>query len=77
MLDVMIDFETLDNVPTSQILTFGAVKFDPTNPALPMEEFYVRCDLPSQAAIGLTKLTQYGCYDRFSNAFYIWAFASE
>lgn len=55
MLDVMIDFETLDNVPTSQILTFGAVKFDPTNPALPMEEFYVRCDLPSQAAIGLTR----------------------
>jgi DNA polymerase III epsilon subunit-like protein len=55
--DLMIDLETLDTTPTSTILTIGAVKFDPfgddvNNPKC--EKFYVRVDLDSCDALGLT-----------------------
>jgi DNA polymerase III epsilon subunit-like protein len=55
--DLMIDLETLDTTPTSTILTIGAVKFDPfgddvNNPKC--EKFYVRVDIDSCDALGLT-----------------------
>jgi len=55
--DVMIDLETLDVLPTASILTIGAVKFDPygsdvENPTC--EKFYVKVDLDSCDALGLT-----------------------
>jgi hypothetical protein len=48
----MIDLETLDVTPDAQILTIGAVKFDPCNFDETFEEFYYRFDVDEQEALG-------------------------
>ena len=53
----MIDLETLDVLPTSTILTIGAVKFDPFGDDInekKAEKFYVRVDVDSCDALGGT-----------------------
>lgn len=53
----MIDLETLDVTPTATILTIGAVRFDPFGDDVndkKADKFYVRVDLDSCDAIGLT-----------------------
>lgn len=55
--DIMIDLETLDVIPTSTILTIGAVKFDPFGDELAsakMEKFYVKVDIDSCDRLGCT-----------------------
>lgn len=55
--DIMIDLETLDVIPTSTILTIGAVKFDPFGDELTsakMEKFYVKVDIDSCDRLGCT-----------------------
>lgn len=55
--DIMIDLETLDVLPTSTILTIGAVKFDPFGEELAspsMEKFYVKVDIDSCDRLGCT-----------------------
>jgi hypothetical protein len=54
--DIMIDLETLATTPDAQILSIGAVKFDPfgkdvQEPA--MDRFYVRVDIDSCDQLGL------------------------
>lgn len=46
----MIDLETLDTIPGSQILTIGGVKFNPFSLAEPYDEFYYRFELDEQMA---------------------------
>lgn len=45
---VMLDLETLDTKPSSQILTIGAVKFSPFNLLEPRDDFYYRFELDEQ-----------------------------
>jgi len=55
--DIMIDLETLDVLPTATVLTIGAVKFDPFGEdqvQKSAEKFYVKVDLDSCDALGLT-----------------------
>lgn len=55
--DLMIDLETLDVTPTATVLTIGAVRFDPFGDDIndkKAEKFYVRVDLDSCDALGLT-----------------------
>lgn len=55
--DVMIDLETLDVSPSATILTIGAVKFDPYSQSRSIDDcetFYVKIDLDSCDALGLT-----------------------
>lgn len=48
MIHAMIDLETLDTLPTSQILSLGGVKFDPASVAEPYEEIYLKPDIDEQ-----------------------------
>jgi len=41
---VMVDLETLDNLPTAMIVSIGAVAFDPDQPAETDQTFYHRID---------------------------------
>lgn len=53
----MIDLETLDVTPTAQILTIGAVRFDPYGNELidaDMDSFYAKVDFDSCSDLGLT-----------------------
>ena len=53
----MIDLETLDVLPTATVLTIGAVKFDPFGEdqvQKSAEKFYVKVDVDSCDALGLT-----------------------
>lgn len=50
---VMLDLETLDNVPTTVILAIGAVAFDPRAGKLG-PEFFVRIDIDEQIELGRT-----------------------
>ena len=55
--DIMIDLETLDVLPTATVLTIGAVKFDPFGEdqvQKSAEKFYVKVDVDSCDALGLT-----------------------
>lgn len=52
MDNAMVDLETLDNVPTSAILSIGAVKFDDTG--TDEDEFYVNIDPRTCTKAGLT-----------------------
>ena len=55
--DIMIDLETLDVLPTSTVLTIGAVKFNPLGDELntpEMEKFYVKVDIDSCDKFGCT-----------------------
>ena len=47
---VMLDLETLDTEPRGQILTIGAVKFNPFKLAEPFDDFYYRFELDEQTA---------------------------
>lgn len=51
---LMVDLETLDVKTTSTILTLGAVRFDPFDNTMPMQELYLRIDIDSQDALGCT-----------------------
>lgn len=53
-IHAMIDLETLDVTPQSQILTIGAVKFNPYDYAEPHSEFYVRLEIDEQEENGRT-----------------------
>ncbi len=44
MKRVMVDLETLDNLPTAMIVSIGAVAFDPDQPAETDQTFYRRID---------------------------------
>lgn len=48
----MVDLETLDTIPNAQILTIGAVKFDPNSLVTPYNEFYYRLELDDQTEKG-------------------------
>ena len=55
--DIMIDLETLDVRPTATVLSIGAVKFNPYGDEIETpdcEKFYVRVDIDSCDALGLT-----------------------
>ena len=61
--DIMIDLETLDVLPTATVLTIGAVKFDPFGEdqiQKSSEKFYVKVDLDSCDALGLTTVQRTG-----------------
>jgi hypothetical protein len=58
MIAAMIDLETLDIVPQGQILTIGAVKFDPTNFKETHSDFYYRFNIDEQEAMGRTQNTE-------------------
>ena len=54
--DIMIDLETLATTPDAQVLSIGAVKFDPFGKELvepAMDSFYVRVDIDSCDKLGL------------------------
>ena len=51
MKNVMVDLETADNIPTSAIVSIGAVKFDRNGLG---DEFYLAVDLTSSTVAGLT-----------------------
>jgi exodeoxyribonuclease VIII len=51
--DVMIDIETMDNVPSAAILSIGAVRFDPKAGFIG-EKFYARTSLEDCMAHGMT-----------------------
>lgn len=48
----MIDLETLGTDPDTQVLTIGAVKFNPFTWDAPHSEFYYRFDIDEQEALG-------------------------
>jgi DNA polymerase III epsilon subunit-like protein len=50
----MIDLETLGTSPTSQILTIGAVKFNPYSDAEPFDDLYLKLELEEQDEKGRT-----------------------
>jgi len=50
----MIDLETLDTIPSTTILTLGAVKFDPFNFSEPHSELYIKFDIDEQDRLGRT-----------------------
>ena len=54
MNNIMIDIETLDNVPGCAILQIGAVRFDEETGALANESFIVNVSLNSCLDAGLT-----------------------
>ena len=47
----MIDLETLDTESSAQILTLGAVKFDPDTKSEPYAELYLKPDIDEQEAL--------------------------
>jgi hypothetical protein len=54
--DIMIDLETLATTPDAQILSIGAVRFDPFGSEIKepnMDSFYVRVDIDSCDRLGL------------------------
>lgn len=57
MNDIMIDLETMDNVPSAAIVTIGAVQCDLTTGALG-EEFYRVVELKDQEKLGMTILPE-------------------
>jgi hypothetical protein len=50
----MIDLETLCTLPTAQVLTIGAVKFDPNSSTDPHSDYYHRINIDEQDAKGRT-----------------------
>ena len=50
----MIDIETLDCIPQTQIVSIAGVKFDPKNSKEPFDTFYNRLDIDEQALRGRT-----------------------
>jgi hypothetical protein len=55
--DLMIDMETLDVLPTAQVLTIGAIRFDAAHPKLDrscVRELYIKIDIDSCSALGCT-----------------------
>lgn len=50
----MIDLETLDTQPSCQILTLGAVKFNPLDDSEPYNEMYFKPNIDEQDALGRT-----------------------
>jgi hypothetical protein len=56
LTDIMIDLETLATTPDAQILSIGAVRFDPFGKDIQdpqMTKFYCRVDIDSCDALGL------------------------
>ena len=53
-IHAMIDLETMCTLPTAQVLTIGAVKFDPNSDRGPYDEFYLRFDIDEQDKLGRT-----------------------
>ena len=52
-IDIMLDIETLATSPDSVILTLGAIKFNPFDPAAEMgQALYVKVDVDEQVALG-------------------------
>ena len=54
MAHIMLDIETIDTLPTSVVLSFGAVKFDPYSLADPYDGMYHRLQLDEQSTHGRT-----------------------
>lgn len=54
MNHLMIDIETLDNKPTSAVVSIGAVRFDPKAGTISDFGFYKNVDAASSQAAGLT-----------------------
>jgi hypothetical protein len=52
MLFAMIDLETMDTIPSAQVLTIGGVKFDPFSLSEPHSEFYYRFEIDEQEKRG-------------------------
>lgn len=50
---VMVDIETLGTCIGSQIISIGAVKFDPNSDKEPFDDFYYRLDIDDQDTKGL------------------------
>lgn len=53
-IHAMIDIETLGTSIGSQIISVGAVKFDPNSNEEPFDDFYYRLDIDDQNGKGLT-----------------------
>ena len=66
-IDGMVDLETLDTLPTAQVLTIGGVKFNPLTYEDPFDEFYFRFEIDEQEVRGRTvsesTLTWWGTQD--------------
>jgi hypothetical protein len=54
MIFGMIDLETLDVLPSAQVLTIGGVKFNPFTQDAIHSEFYYRLDIDEQEQLGRT-----------------------